>query len=325
MQVNHKLGVRCDVLLCKRINGKDIPILPEFKNLILDAFINAVHAGNMNTLYRSSVNTAGIGASFRVGAGSTAPDVTDTALVSPLLLTANCSINSSDATYDAVNDNFIMTQVTRGEFSAAAAEYNLSELAVYTNDIGTNAGNYPILSRTLIKDGLGAPTTLTLAVGEILVIYYTFTCVIPRTVMAVKDIDGTPTTITMTYHASSTSGLSEYPFNVRKGILGALSAHMSARYSDFTPPAPFTPFSTSGWNNLINAISSRTPLGVGVGLKQRDRINLNFSNSPTVFGSFFPTSYGGIDRGWVFHYNPSFEKTDQFVIDIESLTTIARL
>lgn len=328
MQFKTEVGVKGEVLLCKKVGNEDVPALPKFKNLILDAFINAVYANALGTTMGRTYTQSGgvgIGAAFRVGSGSTAPDVSDVALVTPLLFSANCTVNSSSCSYDLGTDTYTMVKEVRCEFSPATLEYNLSELAVYTNTNGNNNPTSPILSRTLIKDGLGNPTTLTLAVDEILVIYYTFICIIPRTVTATKIIDGVSTDITMSFNKIGEFSYNNFPFRRFEGPLGATSANIGYRASDFTMPATYSYPSFSGWVQNNGAINSFTPLGVGVGLKQRSRINLNYANSPTVYGIHFKENTGTDNNGWFFKFNPPFEKTDQFVIDLESIMTITRL
>lgn len=129
--------------------GERRELAPWFDNLITDQGLN--HLG-----------TSGIGQFCLVGTGSTAPAVTDTTLASKLAhTTTNTSVTyggqASAPYYSWVRVVF--------NFAAGVAAGNLTELGVGINTT-------LLFSRTLIKDGSGNPTTITVLPSEALDVTY---------------------------------------------------------------------------------------------------------------------------------------------------------
>ncbi|MCU7962422.1 hypothetical protein L5M28_07495 [Shewanella sp. SW32] len=126
----------------------------EFDNLILN-----------NAFNNSQANNFGICA---VGTGTTAPDVTDTALVNQV------GSVSAIGTSAAVATTWVGTLATVGRkntysFTAGAIVGNISEVAIYDTSVSTAR----ILVRTLVKDLSGDPTTIPLTAGDQLSVEYT--------------------------------------------------------------------------------------------------------------------------------------------------------
>lgn len=133
-----------------------------FPNLITDAGLNAVATTDP---FRQLTKFC------KVGSGSTAPSVTDTALVSHV---AGAQASSGDFLVDAtgyvtVSPTLYYTYDTETYlFALGAVVGNISEIGV-----GTQAAAGGVLfSRALIKDAGGSPTTLTLAADEQLRVTY---------------------------------------------------------------------------------------------------------------------------------------------------------
>lgn len=124
---------------------------PWFDNLITDAGLERI-------------GTNGVGTYCMVGSGSTAPAVSDTALASWVAATTTVQ--------NATN------------LQASSAPWYTAQRKVYRFAVGVAAGNLTevgigwttteVFSRTLIKDGSGNPTTLTVLPSEFLDVTYEF-------------------------------------------------------------------------------------------------------------------------------------------------------
>ncbi|CAB4241298.1 hypothetical protein UFOVP60_7 [uncultured Caudovirales phage] len=129
--------------------GERRELAPWFNNLITDQGLN--HLG-----------TSGIGQYCLVGTGSTTPSETDTTLANKLAHTTT----NAGVTYggQATTTYYSWVRVVF-RFAAGVAAGNLTELGV---GISTTL----LFSRTLIKDGSGNPTTITVLPSEALDVTY---------------------------------------------------------------------------------------------------------------------------------------------------------
>lgn len=123
----------------------------EFDNLILDSGLNQVGSG-------------GIVSRARVGTGSTAPAVGQSALVNQVAATS--SVTSSTNGYDSVGNLYGWARRTF-RFAAGVAAGVLAEVGVGWADTGNT-----LWSRALILDDEGAPTTITVLGDEVLDVTY---------------------------------------------------------------------------------------------------------------------------------------------------------
>lgn len=130
-------------------------VSPWFDNLITNSGLDMLGTNNVQFM------------SFcRVGSGSTAPANTDTTLVAQVAATSTTTAsvafgaNGSSPYYKYVRTIY--------RFSAGAAAGNLSEVGVGPASTGN------LFSRSLIKDGSGNPTTITILSDEILDVTYEF-------------------------------------------------------------------------------------------------------------------------------------------------------
>jgi hypothetical protein len=98
----------------------------------------------------------------QVGGGSTAPSVSDTALVSRI-----AGVAATGALASSIVDGYLVVS-REFSFATGAAAGNISEIGIGP----VTTGN--LFSRTLIKDGLGNPTTITILADEILNVSYEF-------------------------------------------------------------------------------------------------------------------------------------------------------
>jgi len=131
----------------------------------------------------------------QVGSGSTAPNVTDTALVSRIGSSVDRFATSSGRNYTDPLNRFLWFRRTY-RFAPGVATGNVSEVAVVygSNDGGSDSSgamhpNAMLLSRALVLDDEGNPTTVPVLADETLDVSYEFRIYIPDNV----DVTGTLT------------------------------------------------------------------------------------------------------------------------------------
>ena len=120
-----------------------------------------------------------------VGTSSATPDVTDTSIGS--LLASSTTVVGGMSSYgkQISTDPFYSYKIVAYEFSEGSATGNISEVA-----IGPSSGN--VFSRSLVKDGSGNPTTVTVLSDEILRVVYEVRLYIPKDdVTGTVDVNGT--------------------------------------------------------------------------------------------------------------------------------------
>ena len=132
--------------------GERRELTPWFNNLITDQGLNRLGTGGIHSN----------GAFCMAGTGSAPPATTDTALASQLAVTSTVLSTTNSGRASAPYYGSI-TLVYR--FAAGSATGNLTELGIgYTST--------EVFSRTLIKDGSGNPTTITVLSTEALDVTY---------------------------------------------------------------------------------------------------------------------------------------------------------
>ena len=138
-------------LVATKLDGSQRVLADWFPNLILDQGLNRMGTGAFMSC-------------CQVGSGSTAPGNTNTALESYVAGT-----NTIHATTDgtAASAPYYGYKRRTYRFGLGVAEGNLSEVGVAWT---TTTGN--LFSRSLIKDGGGSPTTITVLADEYLDVIY---------------------------------------------------------------------------------------------------------------------------------------------------------
>lgn len=133
--------------------------LAEFPNLILNTGLDLLAVGTyLSRCY--------------VGSGTVAPTVNDTQMGS---LIAETGTTFNSVTGCATSAPYYSFARYNYRFAAGAAMGNLSEVGIGNS----YAGKYTLLSRALIKDSFGNPTTITLLPDEILEVTYELRHYIP--------------------------------------------------------------------------------------------------------------------------------------------------
>lgn len=326
MQFNVNVGLQGIVTVCKKINNIDVPQLPQFNNLIVDSFIDSIYAGNGDNFSALS-GIWGTGSSARAGTGTTPPQPSDTALVAPVLVSlgSGATTVSSGTTYNPDTDLYTITSIRRIEFAPVASNTTITELAFYTQPSAAANTSYPMVSRTLIKDGLGNPSSITLLAGEILVLFYQFVVQIKRNLVVNRVVKGVPTEIHFLNHLGDQISMFPFSYGASRGTLTLSSSNATSAgftQNDFTFPAPFTTMPTSGWTiNLANPPLT-PPVNIAVGLKARWRFPLSLYNG-NIRG-FINQSFNP-QNATIIKFNPAVPKNNQEIIDVELLTTYTRL
>lgn len=322
MLIENRSSAKGKFRFCIKRDGIEQPCFDKpSKNMILDAFLNVV---NSTASYSFADNvTTPLVLSFRLGTGSTAVSASDTALVNPTILIPNTqtTLYANNGFLDDVTDELVCQQTARGEQEITVAQ-NLQEIAAYTSGDGTNTGARPILSRALITDSEGAPTSLNVQPGDILVVYYEFETRMPRTVSTTKTISSVDTLIEAVLHSS---GLLQFPwadaclgtFFSSSGFSGNRSNHTA---SNFSFPVFGTLFNPN-WTQQTDAITSRSLVSPVAGTRgRRRRIGLEQANG-TIRGLYVGEA-GALC--WIYKFTPAITKTSDDVIELETYMQMTR-
>ena len=132
--------------------GERRELTPWFNNLITDQGLNRL----------GTVGIHSNGSFCMVGTGSATPATTDTALASQLAVTSTTTSVSYSGSTSAPYYGSVTTVY---RFAAGSATGNLTELGIGYSGVA-------VFSRTLIKDGSGNPTTITVLATEALDVTY---------------------------------------------------------------------------------------------------------------------------------------------------------
>lgn len=149
-----------------------------------------------------------------VGSGNTAPALANTALQTLVASTTTVNAGFPTVSASSVSPYFGMT-TTQYNFAAGVATGNLSE-------VGVGSAATSLLSRALILDGGGVPTTITVLANEALYVTYQLKQYVPLT-----DVTGTVTIAGVNYNytlraANATSANNwAYANGDRGGLAGA--------------------------------------------------------------------------------------------------------
>lgn len=146
------------------------------KNILTNVFFDAVH-----TSFSSPQGCV-------VGTGNAAPLETNTALQSFLVGTTTVQARGWTTNSGVSPRNVKLTKTWR--FGAGVAAGNIAEAGV-TWVSGSLTALSPVLSRALVVDGVGTPTTVTVLSDEFLDVVWEFTCFVP------EDVAGGPFNMTI--------------------------------------------------------------------------------------------------------------------------------
>ncbi|GLP95285.1 hypothetical protein [Paraferrimonas sedimenticola] len=294
------------------------PLGEPSSNLVLKAFTDALHAG-----YAPScpAHAGGVFAQCYVGSGTTPPTADDTELEAPIAYNSRYDRMAIEASYDGPSKTADFRVLMRYEFMPDTATGTIGEVGIYTNE-GI------LVSRALIQDGAGDPTTVTVNPGEALVVYYEFLA--PGFSMestGTVDIAGVQTTFTVSKTGDLGDG-TEYALPWLQNLTNSMSkrfSEWSVRSLDLDTSVPG--YLTNGYvvdeADLFYPVRI-TPASEGDGHHVRNRVRTTQANAQPsgftrlTFGSREITPEG---NQWTVVYNPPIPKDNTKAFEVEATCT----
>lgn len=129
------------------------------KNIILNQGLDFFGGGKGNYINNSCA----------IGSGNSAPAITQTGLDAFIALSSGTD-KTNDYSYVDTGDGLYRVWEQKKYRFTGLNNVNISELGLVST--GTTSANYYLTTRVLIKDNLGAPTSISVKTGETLDIYY---------------------------------------------------------------------------------------------------------------------------------------------------------
>lgn len=330
----NNVGMKGFYTFHKRTSEGDVPLLDGavsdnlIVNAALDYFKSLVNSTltPINAPVSSHINQYQLFRVFSVGTGSTEPTLNDTSLENTLAtITENSnSVVNNTYSYDEVSDSFTYTSSKQIAFPLGSVVGNISEVGVFGNSGSTNAAAATTMfSRALIKDINGNPTTITLTNEDQLVVTYTLVMIVPRTVSFNFNYNG------VDYNLEGKLSTN------RTGIMGfsvllacSFTGIDGVRSTDFSYPSPTSNGFVSGFTQLSGGTVSSTVPPLNPALVRKLRIRLPLASA------VFTEGIKGLTTGtfnanqsyiWVFKFTPAFPKTANEILEIEFATDFVRL
>lgn len=141
-----------------------------FKNLILDTFFDRYAANS--TIISNSITC-------RVGTGVTPPANTDTTLVSQVATKVRTSGSDVLGAIDAPNNRVVAKSINQFIFNVGEVVANLNEIGFEFAPGSGGVSSGLLNSRSLTKNSMGVPTTITVTSSDQLIVNYTLEVYIP--------------------------------------------------------------------------------------------------------------------------------------------------
>ena len=279
-----------------------------FKNLLLDNFFKTVSPlGNGDTISAEP-------AYCKVGTGSTPPSPVDTYLASQV---ARIGRSGQSYTYsNSIATGYWRQVATPFTFPVGSVVGNISEIGV------SNYEDSLLLSRSLIKDGLGNPTTITLTATDQLKVKYT----LRRT---------QPTTTTSGVLTLVRDGVSEnHPWVWYPGIADSSSPEPLFRFSayvgsgrlHYTTGAPVVnstiPEPIAVTQDGAGATSSYNSASKTVTMTYTFNIGKNFPNGFNIYKPFTDL-FGNYSEGYFYFPTPITKTATQKLVITSSYSMVA--
>lgn len=290
-------------------------------NLILDYWIDWLNAGGSSgmedVMYR-----------IHVGTGTTPPEGTDAGLENSIGSVVNTGYVSGSRSRSADRSTVDWTYTKVFTFGLGAISGNLTE-------IGCSDEDGYFISRALIKDDLGNPTTITVLPSEQLVVTYRIIVkglpLLVRGTLDVVDKDGNLVD-TVTYAAGKFSASSTT--NEFYGTDDAFPWCLLTRH-DFgkidAEPDWTTVIESNSHPSMTDdtagfSATQITPVGT-VGFSKRWQYALDEANVTGGFNCFAGSDgqSASNNNGWFFWFDKPIPKTDQELMEIELNTTYSRI
>lgn len=306
-------------------NGR-VKVENESPNLIVNAWLSQYCALSNSRQDANNITNAfsqpwSLFNRVKVGTGSATPTLGDTDLQNPLAIANSTAadILQNSYTYDSVSDSFIFTMAKTLSFALGAVVGNVSEIGVFSSSSSTGNSS-PLFSRALVVDALGDPTTIPVTAEDQLVITYTLTGVIPRSLSGSFDING----VTYNYEIKRSQGGFDSFFN---GVIGfrpgtATSAVM-LRDTDVSYPNPTTNLTQAGFTQIGDFVTYPSVANPNTfARKFRLRVPLTQGN---FAGGIRCLAFSPSSRYWLMKFDPPIPKTNQDLFELEFATEFVRL
>lgn len=252
--------------------GERRELAPWFNNLILDQGLNII-------------GTSQLGSYCHVGTGTATPTVTDTALGNKL---AHTTTVQSAVAGGSVSPPYYGSYTIVYRFAAGTATGNLTE-------VGVGYSTTALFSRTLIKDGSGNPTTITILASESLDVTYELRLYPPSadvahsTVISGVTYTGVIRACNVTAFTANSSWYAGYIFGSTAGLTGS-SNHLV--YNGGIGPVTGAPSGTSSVtsNPVMAAYSNNSKQRTGTWTSTLTQGNvaggITASRHPTTLGEY---------------------------------------
>lgn len=207
----HKVGIAGEVrCVITRADGSVKADTGFQKNLILNQgleFFNGTKGQYINTY-------------CAIGSGNSTPTITQTKLDAYITQVTGTDVTSDTSYVDKGDGLYRIWEQKKYRFTGLD-NVNISEIGLVST--GTTSTNYYLTTRVLIKDSFGAPTSISVKLGETLDIYYKIHKVTETTdknyVINVLDGDG---------------GTIPYNAVIRPVLVGTANAHTVSKSADKT-------------------------------------------------------------------------------------------
>lgn len=286
-----------------------------FKNLILDTFF-ARYAAN-NTMINN-------GMTCRVGTGVTPPANTDTGLVAQVATIVRTGGSNVLGAIDGANNRVVAKSINQFIAAVGAVVGNLNELGFEfaPGSGGLNAGQ--LNSRSLTKNSMGAPTTITVTSSDQLIVNYTLEVYIP-----LVDYTGSVVLNGTTYNVVGrvagdygTAGASV------EGMLTGPDANNSA-FRAYGSASTFgahgvDPTSPSGTNSATSTLY--TNISGGKEREYEASINqLNATGGIKVITIPIASGQSGSNNGFKYEFTPVIPKNNTFLLRLRFRFTCTRV
>lgn len=282
-------------------------------NLVLDSGI-AIATANALGITSDSLLTNCV-----VGTGATPPAVTDTGLVAQLAVSPSGVRQSGTYSYNSGTDELSAVTVMQYAFTLGAVVGNISEIGIRPIS-QTN-----LFSRALIVDGGGSPTTITVTASDQLIVNYTLTGTISRTVNYTMDLSGSPVNMILKHVGVGSAGRAMI-FNFCLSSLKTQSSVLNSGVFVF-PDWDGSATLDGGAIFTSSVVAAQNPAS---GFKRRVRIPSTEGNISGGFNwlriSDSSVSSGNFnDPAWFINYDTNIPKTNLDVYELEVITTFSNV
>lgn len=299
--VNLEVGISGHFsLVAVKIDGSGSRKLAEFDNLILNQGLDRLQTGGAFNQY------------CRVGSGSTAPAVGQTALVSQVAATTNVMSNTTTADGSAP---YPVVVAKTYRFSAGQAAGNIAEVGVGWAETAVGS----LFCRALVLDGAGQPTTITVLSDEFLQVTYTLT-IYPASadVLATVNLGGVDTQVTM-----RPALLGGYMWNSSNFLAGAALDGMN---QGFVGPGALGPVTGQPTGTQTSLYPSSVPRPYTAGSFTRDAdVTLALDQGNSVPGGIKTWTIYFINwGGYQVEFTPAVPKTNTQLFTLRFRLTLAR-